>query len=142
MLLGSSYWIVAALPSKLHWDYSCYKVTNECLSNSDMKEKGFPSTNTTFTQALWRAIAVSQSAKWVRINEACPKTEAWDAWLVEANEQAKLVHEASKGKIDPVTGKPIKTWEIPEWNPQAHLNELMAEKLEDAKTSKAPLQEV
>jgi hypothetical protein len=142
MLLGSSYWIVAALPSKLHWDYSCYKVTNECLSDSDMDIKGYPSTKETFTQALWRAIAVSQSAKWVRINEACPKTEAWDAWLVEANKQAKSVREAPKGKLDPATNQPIKTWEIPKWNPQTYLKDLMAEKLEDAETSKEPLQEV
>ena len=143
MLLGSSYWIVAALPGKLHWDYSCYEVTNECLSNSDMDVKGFPSRNETFTQALWTAIVVTKSTNWVRKSNACPDTRAWGAWLIEAGEKANEVREAPKAHKDPKTGKDVRTWQVPTWNPQQHLGELLDEQTkEDAKSLKERIQEV
>jgi hypothetical protein len=121
MLLGSSYWIVAALPSKMHWDTSCYKVTNECLSDSTLGKKGFPSENDTFTQALWKAIVVSKDIGWVRRSNACPDTPAWSEWLMEAKACSRDVRlmdvEHSKGKT---------MWEVPDWDPQGSLTRLLA----------------
>ena len=143
MLLGSSYWIVAALPGKLHWDYRCYKVTNECLSNSDMSAKGYPSGNTTFTQALWTAIVVAKSTTWVRRSNACPDTRAWEDWLIAASEQANEVKEASKKKKDPKTKEDVTTWEVPDWDPQQHLAMLLDKhNKKEAKTFSGRVQEV
>jgi len=120
MLLGAAYWIVAALPGKLHWDTSCYKVTNEALSDSNMEAKGFPSYNETFTQALWKAIVVAKATDWV--GGACPSTPAWRDWLNAARACSKDVREAEK----PVR-EGVKTWEVPEWDPQVALREILNE---------------
>ena len=127
MLLGSSYWIVAALPNKVHWDTSCYEVIPEALSDSTMDMKGYPSVNTTFTQALWKAIVVSKSIKWVRRGDACPETNAWDEWLRQAEACSKDMGLAEK------ENKPgVKTWNVPtldEWNPQKALGDLLLEEV-------------
>jgi hypothetical protein len=122
MVLGSAYWIVAALPGKLHWDTSCYQVTNECLSDSNMDLKGYPSANKTFTQALWKAIVVAKNTDWVRKSDACPDTQAWQEWLNAARACSKDVRLADKEKLEGV-----KTWEVPDWDPQAYLAELLDE---------------
>ena len=125
MVLGSSYWIVAALPNKMHWDYSCYTVTEECLSDSNMEKKGYPSENTTFTQALWKAILVTKNTDWVLKSNACPDTDAWRTWL----QAARVVSREYREKKEP-NKSDVKTWEVPsvnEWDPQAYLIELLTE---------------
>ncbi|KAK3213680.1 hypothetical protein GRF29_28g680232 [Pseudopithomyces chartarum] len=126
MLLGSSYWIVAALPAKLHWDYSCYTVTNECLSDSNMSAKGLPSENPTFTQALWKAIVVTKQTGWVRLSNACPGTPAWSKWLQQAQEQAMTVQLAESR-----TESKVVTWEIPDWDAQQALVALLNDQAQD-----------
>jgi hypothetical protein len=121
MILGAAYWIVAALPGKLHWDTSCYKVTNECLSDSTMDAKGYPSENTTFTQALWKAIVVTKNISWVSKSDACPDTQAWKEWLHAARACSKDVQLAEQERKEGV-----RTWEVPDWNPQAYLAELLS----------------
>jgi len=122
MLLGAAYWIVAALPAKMHWDTSCYRVENECLSDSDMSKKGYPSENDTFTQALWRTIVITKNIEWVTRSAACPNTPAWRQWLREAKACSGDVrlseHEAEPG---------VTTWEVPDWDPQAALIALLTE---------------
>ncbi|KAH7113859.1 hypothetical protein B0J11DRAFT_141694 [Dendryphion nanum] len=139
MLLGSLYWIVAALPSKLHWDYSCYEVVNECLSDSDITKKGYPSESQTFTQALWRAIVVTKKTEWVLKSNACPDTDAWQEWLRAAREVAKDVGVADVPKLPGV-----KTWHVPEeWNPQDYLNDVLKQQAEkDSKRMNENIQEV
>ncbi|KAL1606383.1 hypothetical protein SLS60_003786 [Paraconiothyrium brasiliense] len=137
MLLGSSYWIVAALPAKLHWDYSCYTVTNESLSDSNMSAKGYPSASQTFTQALWKAIVVSKQIGWVRLSNACPDTCAWSKWLEQAQEQARTVHLAESKTEEKVT-----TWEIPDWNAQQALIALLNEQAADDTASIKNAEEV
>jgi hypothetical protein len=138
MLLGSSYWIVAALPGKLHWDYSCYTVTNECLSDSNMDVKGYPSENPTFTQALWKAIVVAKNTDWIIKSNACPDTRAWRCWLDEANRQAKAVQEAGEERYPGVT-----TWKVPKWDAQQYLGELLDEQtMIDAKSLREGVEEV
>ncbi|KAF2659626.1 hypothetical protein K491DRAFT_590657 [Lophiostoma macrostomum CBS 122681] len=138
MLLGSSYWIVAALPQKVHWDTSPYIVENECLSDSDMDVKGYPSRNAekpTFTQALWKAIVLSKSKDWVRQSNACPDTDAWNEWLGQALEQAQSKGEAPRRREGKRLQKKLPkhlqredgvvTWEVPDWNPQKVLGDLL-----------------
>jgi hypothetical protein len=138
MLLGASYWIVAALPGKLHWDYSCYAVENEALSDSNMARKGFPSESDTFTQALWRAIVVTKDTQWVRRSNACPDTEAWRDWLNAARAAAKDVRLADE---DALPG--VKTWQIPDWNAQAYLAEMLESQAEkDAQNMRRKMEEV
>lgn len=122
MLLGSSYWIVAALPGKLHWDTTAYEVVQEALSDSDLNTKGYPSlVSETFTQALWRAIVVSKDTAWVRQSNACPSTRTWDDWLDMARACSREVRDYETLH----NGQKITTWEIPEWDPQEYLNELL-----------------
>lgn len=122
MLLGSAYWIVAALPGKLHWDTSCYEVINECLSDSNMEAKGYPSESETFTQALWKAIVVAKNTSWVKKSGACPDTQAWQDWLNAARACSKEFRLADKERKDGV-----RTWDVPDWNPQTALAELLGE---------------
>ncbi|KAF2198464.1 hypothetical protein GQ43DRAFT_443329 [Delitschia confertaspora ATCC 74209] len=122
MLLGSSYWIVAALPSKLHWDSSCYKVNQECLSDADIGTKGYPSLNKTFTQALWKTIVITKSIDWVERSNAAPVTSAWKQWLQDAKEIAKTVQESEEPRV-----LGVKTWQVPDWDPQQHLQDLLEE---------------
>lgn len=121
MVLGAAYWIVAALPQKLHWDTSCYTVTNECLSDSNMDAKGYPSENKTFTQALWKAIVVTKNTTWVTRSDACPDTDAWRDWLREAHAVSKDVKLADK---ENKAG--VRTWEVPDWDPQKCLGRLLS----------------
>ena len=134
MLLGSAYWIVAALPSKVHWDTSCYTVTPEALSDSKIYTKGHffskikkeypysPSKN--FTQALWKAIVASKDATWVRRKDHCPNTTVWDEWL-------HMARSCSREYMDPMTDTEkknkdgITTWEIPPWDPSGYFQQLL-----------------
>ncbi|KAF2851506.1 hypothetical protein T440DRAFT_467763 [Plenodomus tracheiphilus IPT5] len=122
MLLGASYWVVAALPAKMHWDTSCYNVTQECLSDADTDAKGYPSTADTFTKALWKAIVVTKDTTWIRRSDACPDTWAWRKWLAEAKACSRDV------QISEVDKKPgVKTWDVPEWDAQGVLTKLLEE---------------
>lgn len=142
MLLGSSYWIVAALPGKLHWDLSSYNVIPECLSDSKMDMKGYPSLNETFTQALWKTIVMSKNIGWIRRSNACPDTQAWQEWLVEARDKAKEVRFASK-PLNGKEGKPLTTWQVPVWDAQKRLGELLNAQAEtDQKSMKEGYEEV
>lgn len=61
LLIGSLYWIFAAIPDRSFWDTSCYSVSPEYFSDSRLNEKGFPSRGETYTDALWKAIAMTQN---------------------------------------------------------------------------------
>ncbi|KAI8931990.1 hypothetical protein NX059_010886 [Plenodomus lindquistii] len=128
MLLGASYWVVAALPAKMHWDTSCYKVTQECLSDAD-STKGYPSTADTFTKALWKAIVITKDTTWIRRSDACPDTWAWRRWLAAAKACSRDV------KFSEFEKEPgVRTWDIPDWDAQGVLTKLLEEQAErDAK---------
>ena len=125
MVLGSGYWVVAALPSKLHWDTSAYHVALNALADSDPHDKGLASKNTTFTQALWRAIAVTKDNDWIMRSGAAPNTASWRRWLHDARHIASSVRLSDRELLPGV-----RTWAVPKWDPQAHLNELMQEQAE------------
>ncbi|KAF2746164.1 hypothetical protein M011DRAFT_478544 [Sporormia fimetaria CBS 119925] len=142
MLLGASYWIVAALPAKVHWDTSAFQVENECTTDSTLDEKGFPSHHDTFTQALWKTIVLAKGTDWVSKSNSCPDTLAWRLWLNEARDEARKVGRAEVQMVDR-RGKEIVTWQVPEWNPQTALGMLLAEQAKkDEKSVKEGIEEV
>lgn len=139
MLLGSAYWIVAALPPKVHWDTSSYDVKLEALSDSIEHTKSnilsrsrqYPySTSETFTIALWKAIVASQDTAWVRRNNHCPATAAWDEWLEDArNCLTDFRKPMTKEEKDQTPLKQnfndIETWRIPPWDPKENLQRVL-----------------
>ncbi|KAJ4372812.1 hypothetical protein N0V86_008178 [Didymella sp. IMI 355093] len=143
MLLGSAYWIVAALPPKVHWDTSCYTVTSEALSdalphsktNFLSRSRKYPySQSKSFTEALWKAIVASKDTTWVRRKDHCPNTDAWDQWLEEAKKCSRdfLKPMDDKDKDDEQRGYGVTTWEIPPWDPFINLQRLLKEHKEAA----------
>lgn len=80
MVLNAAYWTVAALPPQWHWDLSAFRVEQEEYVDGELNE--------TFTPALWKAIAITQSISWVKVAKIAPTTEAWESWLREAEEVA------------------------------------------------------
>ena len=132
MMLNAAYWVVAALPSKVHWDMSCFEVRDQRFQY-DTKEKAnsqqhgytkhFVDHNETFTQALWKVIVATKDIDWVKRSAAAPQTVAWDTWLQYAKAQA----EAAKTDKEYIGGKEVKVWMVPDWNPQKELGRAMTE---------------
>jgi len=103
------------------------------------------SKNETFTQALWNVIFVTQSTHWVRVGNHCPNTVAWNEWLKEAKEVAVKHHEnvteemqraaaAKNTTVKSIRGKTItRVYEIPFWDPQKRIGELVALHSDDGK---------
>ena len=110
VILNAAYWIVAALPQRLHWDLSAFKAsTIEYVGGGP--EQPHPS----FTQALWFAIAITGESKWAQDFDIAPKSSAWNDWLAEARRMAKT----SMGKRDKC-GR----LELPDWNAPQRLSEI------------------
>ena len=78
MILNVAYWVVAALPAQWHWDLSCYEVEREYYQGGEKQAS--------YTQALWKAIAITQSVDWVRNGAIAPISEAWKLWVETADE--------------------------------------------------------
>lgn len=117
MLLNAAYWVVAALPYSWNWDLSGYEVIQQ---DYDMP-KGDDETSLdpplskkekyqaeSFTGALWRAIALAGSSRWVRIGGIAPKTAAWNEWLDEAENVAM--------QQKPVPTHSAETETLPQWD--------------------------
>lgn len=131
MTLNAAYWVVAALPSKVHWDLSCFQVLDQkfacdCREKPDKDIKGsdkhFVDHNETFTQALWKVIVATKDISWIKRSAAAPDTDAWSSWLLEAKAQA----EAVKSHEVEVDGRVVKVWEVPDWDAQKELSNAMA----------------
>jgi hypothetical protein len=139
MILNAAYWIVAAVPSKLHWDTSAFSVINHRFENNYNpandrfeaipRDKGEVMRNATFTQALWKVIIITKSADWVRLGKAAPETEIWNKWLVDAVAKSKEDPKHTYQDDDGMT-----VWKVPKWDPQGHLKLLM----ERGKMAQAP----
>lgn len=132
MFLNAAYWIVAALPAKVHWDMSCYEVQDQKFDvDPIVKEKTYSGTrgiekrfidhNETFTQALWKVILATKDIDWVKRSAAAPQTEAWEAWLHDAKDQAS----SAKSHVQQIAGKDVKVWEVPDWDAQNELVKAM-----------------
>lgn len=90
LLLNAAYWVVAALPERLHWDYAALEIEDESWVQKE-----------TFTSVLWEAIKQTKATRWVRSGEVAPDTRAWDEWLKRANEVANRVEGEDPEKWKP-----------------------------------------
>ncbi|KAE8380174.1 hypothetical protein BDV26DRAFT_279681 [Aspergillus bertholletiae] len=82
LLLNAAYWIVAALPEKLHWDYSALEI-QEVAPVLPVREE-----DRSFRNALWTAIKATKSTRWVKTGRIAPDTKAWEKWLMNAESAA------------------------------------------------------
>lgn len=125
ILLNAAYWLVAALPSRLHWDTSCFTVKKQRFDKGNSDQKTYTDYNETFTQALWKVIVATKDTEWVKRGEAAPQTPAWDEWLRVAESKANEVSFHRDEKTDLVT------YRVPEWNAQGTLAQLMKKHKKD-----------
>jgi hypothetical protein len=130
IILNAIYWIVAALPNRVHWDTSCFVVTDQYIENpNEIIEKSFTSNNKsqcvdfnlTFTNALWKAILVTKEVDWIRRSAAAPDTAAWREWLYQAKQEAG---KASYHSVL-VDGREVKVWKNPGWDAHQALSTCM-----------------
>jgi hypothetical protein len=146
IIMNALYWVVAALPSRVHWDTSCFKVIEQCielkasvtdktLDDSAVAArvlpkpvgktmKTFVDQNDSFTQALWKAIVITKDVEWIRKSAAAPNTPAWDEWLVKAQARARSTGEPGN-RWEKIDGRDILVWDLPDWEPGKALNECL-----------------
>ncbi|KAL8716556.1 MAG: hypothetical protein Q9225_006127 [Loekoesia sp. 1 TL-2023] len=108
IILNAAYWVVAALPQRWNWDLSCYKKETVQYPDGELNE--------TYTTAMWKAIAISGTTKWVRLAGVAPVSQAWDEWLEKA---AEVIQEQPEK-----TGLHI----LPDWDPEKYLDEVHGQK--------------
>ena len=123
MILNAAYWVVAALPPKWHWDLDCYKVKREEYEGGEK--------NTSFTLALWKAIAITGTSKWLKESQIAPVNDAWKEWARRAGVKAK------EGFISSEDGSQEKNGErrhLPHWDADGELTKLLAAYSEDDST--------
>ena len=95
MILNVAYWIVAALPPQWHWDLSCYLVERQEYEGGERHPN--------FTQALWKAIAITESVEWVKNGQVAPISKAWKMWVGTAGDVvARYVDEREGGEVGAV----------------------------------------
>lgn len=113
LTLNAAYWAVAALPQQWHWDLRHFRVDRIHYEGGERCR--------TFTEALWKAIAVSGSMKWVRGGQVAPASEAWTRWLSEANEAivAGQVKQEEYGR----DGSSEHPYNLPRWDPETAMDE-------------------
>ncbi len=111
LILNAAYWTVAALPQRWNWDLSCFRVDVEKFVGGEQCR--------TFTTALWKSIAITQSIEWVRNGQVAPVTAAWGQWLEEAELQAARGY-VSRGYI-------AEEVELPQWDCEGALTRFMNE---------------
>lgn len=120
MILNAVYWSVAALPAQWHWDLSCYDVTREDYAGGQSHDS--------FTQALWKAIAISQSTQWVKHGQVAPLSEAWKRWVDVADDMVHKEKErlGAEGRIeDWIDEGNGKVRALPVWDAEQALTELL-----------------
>ena len=111
VILNAAYWIVAALPQRLHWDLSAFKA-----STIDYVGGGPEPEHPSFTHALWLTIAITGESQWAKDFDIAPKSSAWNDWLAEARREART----STGKKDK-----LGRLELADWNAPGRLSEIM-----------------
>lgn len=125
--LNISYWLVAAFPNRVHWDITCFKVTEHVIEKYDTgtgkltlptprlhKEEKFVDYNSDYTWAVWKAILVTKETNWAEISGAIPNTHAWRDWMREARDQARQ----AKIRYENIGGVEVKVFEHPKWDPK------------------------
>ncbi|KAL8648809.1 MAG: hypothetical protein Q9226_005837 [Calogaya cf. arnoldii] len=108
IILNAAYWVVAALPPKWNWDLSYYKVDRIPWEGSEQMD--------TFTEALWKAIAITQTAHWVTVGAIAPVSKGWENWIKDAERVAQQGLTVWDEKADMVQA-------FPKWDYNAALTE-------------------
>lgn len=108
IILNAAYWVVAALPPKWNWDLSYYHVERIKYEESEQADS--------FTEALWKAIAITQTAHWVPVGRIAPVSKGWDNWIKEAEYVAQSGPGAWDESANVVRG-------LPKWDYNAALTQ-------------------
>jgi hypothetical protein len=87
IILNGVYWALAMVPLSWYWDLPSRYVVE--------KNRIFETGN--YTEAVWRAIYVSGSTKWVEDSKAIPMTTVWKDWLDKAGQNIKDSNWDAKG---------------------------------------------
>ncbi|KAL1638112.1 hypothetical protein SLS58_008949 [Diplodia intermedia] len=119
LILNATYWIVAAIPARVHWNTSAFVVRPQCLGEA-CEENKWTDSNDSFTKALFKAIVATKETDWVQLGDAAPRTEVWNQWLREAKEAAK----DAGFEIDKESNMTV--YKVPEeFDPQGRLRDLL-----------------
>jgi hypothetical protein len=125
MFINIVYWVVAALPPAKHWDLSRLEVSHITVKGgTPPRTARLDNVPPTYTEALWKAIAVTGTSNWVKEAGWAPRTPAWNDWLDEAEEAA--VGEPLKASY-PLNerGHEVETWTIRNWDSKNALSTLL-----------------
>ena len=115
LILNAVYWVVAALPPQWHWDLKCYKVKSERYEGGEI--------NKSFTEALWKAIAITKSVKWVRLGQVAPVAEGWERWMDLALNAS--LQDVDDGNQDDKESETPREKPLPQWDPNIALTECL-----------------
>ena len=118
MILNAAYWTVAALPKRWHWDLSCYDVEEERYEGGE--------THKNFTQALWKAIAITGNVDWVKNGQVAPVSEGWKRWVNTAGDMV----ESQRSNVDDqarnaMNKKLTGLGPIPKWDAEKALTDFL-----------------
>jgi len=133
MAINICYWIAAALPPAKHWDLSRLKLTHIELKGgipprtATEKIKDQPQT---YTEALWKTIAVTGTKEWLVTAGWAPETEAWAEWMREAEDaaQAEPMQPSWRGSQE--------VWKIRNWDSRQMLSTILKAKTETFKNGR------
>ena len=127
MLINVFYWLVAAMPPGRHWDLSRLNAEHIVLRGGQPPRAAIiDNVAPTYTEALWKAIAVTGTKSWVKEAGWAPRTAAWDEWLHEAEEAAFI--EPLKKVMQEVDGVTQEVWTIRNWDFKNALSTLLSPK--------------
>jgi hypothetical protein len=66
-------------------------------------------------------VVVTKKIRWIERSQAAPQTPAWSSWLREARRRART----AGSREERVRGRTVTVWEVPEWDAQAALGEMI-----------------
>lgn len=120
MVINIFYWIGAALPPAKHWDLSRLKLTHvELIGGQPPRDAKIKDVPQTYTEALWKIIAVTGTKTWLVSAGWAPKTDAWAEWLREAEDAAQ----AEPLLVSRWEGKEM--WKIRDWDSKNALSTIL-----------------
>lgn len=120
VILNIAHWLAAALPRRLNWDFSILEMAEQGLEDGPE--------SSSFTEALWKAILLTEDTRWVRRSGAAPETPAWEEWLTQAGKAAKPGRSYIGHLTNPIWrgeyGLEALVWANPtDWSPKAALDQ-------------------